>query len=604
MRPWIPLGVAIGAAIIVPVALSATGDITRVSLPASGVQLSQAADGPVISADGTRVLFTSTGAFSGVSTGGVRQLFSRELAGGTVQLVSATAAGFPASAAVADEPASAPYASSYDGRFVVFASSAPALVASDANGSQIDVFRKDLLTGAISIVSRDLRGVQPSAGVVGTPSISADGSRVAFASGSQPLTPDDTNAVPDIYVADLRAQTLTLVSQTAGGAQSAEATGHPSISADGRLVAFEGTAAASVLAAADTDAAADVYVARVATRAITLASTPGTGDASLPSLSGDGTRVAFLMAGTGAQVRDVTTRTTTDVPQSGTASRPVIANDGARVASASSTTPAAVNVFTLTGATTTRASQTAAGATLGGPASRPALSGNGAVAGFAFNDGPAPVTPVPVAGDTNRVVDVFTTQMGGGDIRPPTLSARASASGARVVISGRATDASGVIGVLVAGRRATVAADGTYAVTLLPSVGAVTLGVTARDGNGLQATTSVSTARAWAAALQASAPARPRALRATVRGGRVRVRFITGFPGFCRVELRQRVSGRNLHASSYRLIAARQRRQNPGTHVVNLPVASGMRHAFTYQVRVLMSSARGLGTAATTFVMP
>jgi hypothetical protein len=226
------------------------------------------------------------------------------------------------------------------------------------------------------------------------------------------------------------------------------------------------------------------------------------------------------------------------------------------------------------------------------------------VAGFAFNDGPTGVTPVPVAGDSNRVMDVFTTQLGAGDTRPPTLTARASASGTRVVIAGRATDPSGVTEVLVAGRRASVGADGSYAVTLLPSVGAATLNVTARDGNGLQAVTSVSTARAWAAALQASAPTRPRALRASIQGRRLRVRFITAVPGVCRVELRQRVSGTNVHTSSYRLVAARQRRQSAGAHVVNIKMPSGMRRSLVYQVRVLMSSARGLGTAATTVTMP
>ena len=42
--------------------------------------------------------------------------------------------------------------------------------------------------------------------------VSADGARVAFTSGTDPLTADDTNGAPDIYVADLRERTITLVS--------------------------------------------------------------------------------------------------------------------------------------------------------------------------------------------------------------------------------------------------------------------------------------------------------------------------------------------------------------------------------------------------------
>jgi Tol biopolymer transport system component len=607
MRARIPLGLAVGALVTVPMAIGAAGGVTRVSLPLSGVQLPQAGDGPVISADGAHVLFTSTGAFSGPPTGGVRQLFSRDMGTGAVSLVSASATGGAAASNVDDDAtgASTPYASSYDGRFVVFSSTAPSLVAGDGNAGQRDVFRKDTQTGAIIIVSRDSKGAQPSNGVVGEPSISADGSRVAFTSGTQPLTPDDTNGVPDTYVADLRAHTLRLVSRTAAGTQSPQATGHPWISADGRSVAFEGTAAASVLAGAGTHTAGNVYVARVASRAITLASTPGANDATLPSLSGDGSRVAFSVATTGVQVRNLTAGTTTQVPQSATpaAIRPVISNDGMLVAYADTSSPAAVMTYALTGGISTRVAQTAAGAALGAGASRPALSGNGAVAGFAFSDAGA-VTPVPVAGDSNLVTDVFVSATGAGDTTAPALTARATASGAKVVISGRASDASGITEVLVGGRRAVVADDGSFAVTLLPAVGTGSVVVTTRDGNGLQTAVPVATDRAWAAVLRASAPARPRGLRVTITRGTARVRFLTSVPGLCRVELRQRTSGTNLHVSSYRLIAAWQRAQGTGAHVATIRLPRTVRRAFTYQVRVLMSSSRGMGTASTTVIMP
>ena len=607
MRARISLGLAVGALVTVPMAVGAAGSVTRVSLPLSGVQLPQAADGPVISADGTRVLFTSTGTFSGAPTGAVRQLFSRHLGTGAVSLASATATGGAAASDVDDDAtgASTPYAQSYDGRFVVFTSTAQSLVASDGNARQRDVFRKDMVTGAISIVSRDSKGVQPSNGVVGEPSISADGSRVAFTSGTQPLTPDDTNGVPDIYVADLRARTLRLVSRTAAGTQSPEATAHPWISADGRSVAFEGTAAASVLAGTGTHTAGNIYVARIASRAITVASTPGANGATLPSLSGDGSRVAFFVPTTGVQVRDLTAGTTTSVPQSSApaAARPVISNDGALVAYTDTSTPAAMKTYAITGGITTRVSQTAAGATLGGAASRPALSGNGGMAGFAFNDA-GPVTPVPVAGDSNLVTDVFVATTGAGDITAPTLTARAAASGTKVVISGRASDASGITEVLVGGRRAIVADDGSFAITLLPVVGTGSVVVTTRDGNGLQATVPVATDRAWAAALRASAPSRPRGLRVTITGRTARVRFATAISGLCRVELRQRATGTNLHVSSYRLIAARQRRQGTGAHVVALRLPRTVQRASRYQVRVLMWSSRGMGTASTTIMTP
>lgn len=615
MQARISLAIALGAVVTSPVALGATGDVTRVSLPVSGMQLtgaSAAAEGSALSADGRHALFASAGPFSGALTGGVTQLFTTDLATGAVRLVSASSTGAAAASGIDDDPggAFAPYGTSHDGRFVVFASTSASLTPSDTNVRQRDVFRKDMLTGGITIVSRDSRGAQPPLGVTGEPSISADGARVAFTSGTDPLTADDTNGVPDIYVADLRARTITLVSRTATGVQSPVAVGHPSISADGRSVAFDGPAAAAPLAADDTDGRADVYVARPATRAITVASVPPSGadtDASLPSLSGDGTRVAYLMAGSGTQVRDLPARTTTVVPQSSTTGRPGISSDGARVAFLDTRATPAVSVYALATASTTRASQTAAGLTLRSAASRPALSGNGAVAAFGFDDATglpgASALPTPVPGDTNERPDVFATQMGPGDVTPPAVSARATASGAKIVIAGRATDASGVIDVQVAGRRAAVTDDGGFSVSLTPSVGPVSVAVTARDGVGLTSGIGVATDRAWAAAMRATTPARPRALRVIVRGRTAEVRFRTAVAGLCRVELRQRTSVRDIHAPSYRLLAARQLRRGAGRHVVRLRLPASVRSAYAYQVRVTMSSSRGLGTAATSFIM-
>lgn len=615
MQARLSLAIALGAIAAAPVALGATGDVTRASMPQSGIQLTGAsagADGPAASADGRYVLFSSQGPFSGALTGGVTQLFATDLATGAVRLASASLAGAAAASGIDDDPgrAFAPYATSYDGRYVVFASTTSTLTPTDTNARQRDVFRKDMLTGAISIVSRDSTGAQPPLGVVGEPSVSADGSRVAFTSGNEPLTSDDTNGVADVYVADLRARTITLVSRTVAGAQSPAAVGHPWISADGRWVAFDGPAAASALSPDDTDGRADVYVARLATRAIAVASVPPSGadtDASLPSLSGDGSRAAYVMAGSGTQVRNLVTRTTTLIPQSGTTARPVIAADGTRVAFLDTQSTPAVSVYSSATGTSTRAAQTAAGLTLRSAASRPALSGNGAVAGFAFDDAtglPAGAAlPTPVAGDTNERPDVFATQMGAGDITPPVVSARATASGAKVIIAGRATDPSGIVGVQVAGRRAAVTDDGAFSIALTPSVGPVSVTVDARDGVGLLTTTSVATDRAWAAATRASAPARPQSLRVIVRGRTAQVRFRTAVAGICRVELRQRTSVRDIHAPSFRLLSARQSRRGVGRHVVRLRLPASVRTNFTYQVRVTMSTSRGMGTAATSFIM-
>ncbi len=612
------LALAIGATLVVPVALGAAGDVTRVTLISTGTQLTQAADGPVISGDAEHVLFTSTGAFSGVATGFVRQLFSHDLTTGRNILVSSSATGSPTQSDIDDATSrtTTPYALSFNGRYVVFTSTASGLVGGDTNGRARDVFRKDLVTGAITIVSRDSAGAAPTAGVTGDPSISADGSRVAFTSGDAPLVASDTNGVADIYVADLRTRSINLISRTAAGVQSPAATGHASISADGRAVAFEGDVAASVLAPADIDSLPDIYVARIAPPTITLVSQPPGGQpdatACLPSLSGTGARVAFTSGvamtdcrvATGARaidVRDIPTQTTTRAsdPVTGATGGAVMAFDGDRVAFTDTATPTAVQVRATVAGSLTRVSQTATGTTLGANASRPALSGSGRLAGFGFLDPLVGVTPV--AGDTNQQIDAFTTDLGGGDTTAPALSATVAPAGAKVIISGRATDASGVMDVTVGGRYATVADDGSFAMRITPGVGSRTIPVVARDVTGLSTSTTVATSRDASGRTPGSSPARAQGIRVTIVGRTARVRFRTGITAMCRVEIRKRVTG-SVHLSSFHVLRARQGRRAAGTHVVRLPLPKTMRTG-SYQVRVLMSSARGLGTAAATFTL-
>lgn len=612
MQVRIPVAAALAALIAVPIAIAAPGDVARVSLTGAATQLAQGADGPVPSADGSTALFTSTGAFSGAATAGYLQLFQRDSTTGQVSLVSSSGTGIPAGPGVDDDNtgATTPYGASYDGRYVVFSSQAANLVAGDANGTQRDVFRKDMLTGQVVIVSRDAAGAQPSAGVVGQPSLSADGSRVAFTSGDQPLVAADTNGTPDIYVADLRARTLTLVSRGADGRQSPTAVGHPAISANGRAVAFDGDAAAKVLASDDTDAQGDVYVAWTSTGAIGTASAGvgPAGDATLPTISGNGSRVAFLRGGN-AWLRDLATRTTTQVSDAaaatGATGRPAISADGARVAYATTTAPSTVMAFTAATGARTAISQAASGGALGNPAARAAISGNGAVGAFSFDDAGTThlAATIPVAGDTNNVRDAFATRLGDADTTPPAIAARAAATGGKVVVSGRATDAAGVIAVTMGGRRAVLGDDGTFAVTLTPAVGTGVVAVVATNGIGLQSSADVATERAWAAARLQTIPVRPTGLRATELGGTVRVRFRIALRATVRAEVRWRVPG-TVHAQAYRLVVGRTLRNRQGAVGMSLRLPrTTLRGGRPYQVRVLASTARGLGTAATTITL-
>jgi Tol biopolymer transport system component len=131
---------------------------------------------------------------------------------------------------------------SADGRCVVFGTSA-AVAGSGSSGGRFELFVHDRTTGRTECVSVD------SAGVAGnrdcdpsSSSISADGRFVAFDSHATNLVPGDTNGCDDVFVHDRLTGTTERVSVRSNGAEGDAASGDPSISADGRIVAFESIA--------------------------------------------------------------------------------------------------------------------------------------------------------------------------------------------------------------------------------------------------------------------------------------------------------------------------------------------------------------------------
>ncbi|MDT7943806.1 MAG: hypothetical protein RQ985_04565, partial [Dehalococcoidia bacterium] len=129
------------------------------------------------------------------------------------------------------------------------------------------------------------------------PSISADGRYVAFESIASNLVPGDTNGVSDVFVHDRLTGQTTRVSVASDGTQGHSASDHPSISADGRYVAFESFA--SNLVPGDTNGKRDVFVhdrltGQTARVSVASDGTQGNGDSIYPSISADGRYVAFV----------------------------------------------------------------------------------------------------------------------------------------------------------------------------------------------------------------------------------------------------------------------------------------------------------------------
>ena len=134
---------------------------------------------------------------------------------------------------------------SADGRYVAFSWYATNLVPNDTNDSH-DVFVRDLQTGITELVSVASDGTPGNDYSILT-SMSSDGRFVTFYSAASNLVPDDTNNVVDIFVRDRHTGITELVSVATDGAPANDDSIWPSISDDGRYVAFSSWASNLVL---------------------------------------------------------------------------------------------------------------------------------------------------------------------------------------------------------------------------------------------------------------------------------------------------------------------------------------------------------------------
>jgi Tol biopolymer transport system component len=325
------------------------------------------------------------------------------------------------------------------GRFIAFDSSASNLVRNDF-GTFTDVFVRDRVTGHTRMVSVRTDLTAGGNGVSMLPSISADGRFVAFTSSAGNLIAGDTNGEFDIFVRDLdRGRTVRVSRRNAGG-QANGSSFFPSISADGRYVAFESSA--TNLVPGDTNHRDDVFVRDLVAQTTERVSVSSAGDqendGALPqrpvAISADGRFVAFLSAATNLVaddtngtpdvfVHDRLSGATTRVSVSSTGrqsrnqllSGPVISGDGSVVAFGSSSsnlvtddTNSAPDVFlhSTTSGATTRVSVTSAGAEANDESAVCGLSRDGLHVGF--NSGGDNLADA----DTNDSDDMFIRNLG------------------------------------------------------------------------------------------------------------------------------------------------------------------------------------------------
>ncbi|MGI9648496.1 MAG: hypothetical protein ACR2OI_08260, partial [Acidimicrobiia bacterium] len=263
------------------------GSTTLVSVASDGTPGNGWSRYPAINGDGTKIAFISVSSNFADDDTDDRDIFLHDTLTGITRPISALSGGTGGSStnwvAISD-----------DGTKVGFISESADLVADDNNLSA-DVFVFDTITATTTRVSVSDTGLESNgSSAFGSPSLNADGTRIAFASGATNLVAGDTNGQPDIFVRDTVAQTTTRVSVGPGGVESDHWSRNPSISWDGTRVAFSSDA--TNLAAGDAPYFADwdVFVHDTVTGATTGVSIDLAMEWSdYPSIDGSGNRVMF-----------------------------------------------------------------------------------------------------------------------------------------------------------------------------------------------------------------------------------------------------------------------------------------------------------------------
>lgn len=273
--------------------------IERVSLPTGvtssdpigglGKQATGGSEQPALSADGRFVAFDSfADNLVPSDTNEMSDVFVRDRQTGVTERVDVGPGGAQSTEDSGQAVLSA------DGRYVAFESYSPNLVKGDTNAGY-DVFVYDRVTHTQERVSVDSAERQAN-GASFAPTISADGRFVAFDSVATNLVGGDTNGKYDVFLRDRKTGTTIRVSVDGAGHQVGGDSGLASISGDGRYVGYHSFA--STLVPHDGNGARDAFrydrvTGEVIRVSVTDAGTDAAGTSGAPSLSGDGRRIAF-----------------------------------------------------------------------------------------------------------------------------------------------------------------------------------------------------------------------------------------------------------------------------------------------------------------------
>ncbi len=302
MRRGVPFAVALAAALWVTPAYAADAELLRVSVPAVGIEANDASFTPAVSADGRWVTFASDASnLVRDDYNHVRDVFLRDTQTGKTTRLSVSSAGQQGNSGSFNPSISE------DGRFVVYDSFASNLVRDDLN-QQGDVFLHDREKRTTTRINRGYDGKE-SNGQSGFAVISGDGNVIGFESTAANMLAGGVGGTTQIWAYDRTTDTFDLVSRTFLNERAGGGSGNISMSRDGQFVAF--SSQASNLVPHDVNLAEDVFVRdrkSGITRRVSVNSVGGESNAAStePSISADGRIVAFESRATTLLGYDVT----------------------------------------------------------------------------------------------------------------------------------------------------------------------------------------------------------------------------------------------------------------------------------------------------------
>jgi pimeloyl-ACP methyl ester carboxylesterase len=281
---------------------------TLASVSNSGAAADFGASNPTISSNGRYVAFVSQSDNLPLAPpSGASAVYMRDLLLAQTEREDVTSSGTSANGSSSSEPNI-----SADGRFVAFISNATNLVPGVTSTNE-QVFVRDRNSGNVVLASIGVDGSWANQGA-SLPSISADGRFVAFYSSSSNLVSQNTGDMVQVYVRDLQVNRTVLASAANGGsaANSGVLSNYnaPAISADGRFVAFSSNATNLVPGAIDANGDFRAFLKDLQSQTTTLIDTDALGvplsqGGIEPTISADGRFVAYAIYGQ-TIVRDMT----------------------------------------------------------------------------------------------------------------------------------------------------------------------------------------------------------------------------------------------------------------------------------------------------------